>query len=371
MNPNHCRWRDDRCQTRAAQNVCQRLDERYVREYQPGARVVFDGNPEHGYCVGAEAAADSCAVCMDEIELDEMKTLPCGHYFHQACIDKWAESKKECPNCGEPFDGGGVNSKWRADLESASLDIEPYVVSVDRAAELGAIDALNGFLDRGIFPSLSGIMVAARNNHIEVFQSFIDHDFIVAGRYIGIIGTTRGIDTNILRLLAQHSAPTQEAMNMLAGEGSLDAIRALAPYGVPDAEGANWAAIRGRLEVVKYLHRNHIDVTSEGVDGVVENGHYVDMIRYLMGIGIMPSQEAINRCTTSDEVDEIEEELIQEMLGALAEYGLAPTAPPPAPPLMDRIFSFMRNPFGGAPPPAPAPAQMAVRRRRRATPKRW
>jgi hypothetical protein len=42
----------------------------------------------------------SCTVCLCEYEGgDEMRRLPCGHDFHQACIDKWMTQHTTCPIC--------------------------------------------------------------------------------------------------------------------------------------------------------------------------------------------------------------------------------------------------------------------------------
>jgi hypothetical protein len=42
----------------------------------------------------------SCTVCLCEYECgDEIRRLPCGHDFHQACIDKWMTQHTTCPIC--------------------------------------------------------------------------------------------------------------------------------------------------------------------------------------------------------------------------------------------------------------------------------
>lgn len=42
-----------------------------------------------------------CAICLDEFaEGDVLKTLPCGHAYHDVCISPWLEGKSGlCPNC--------------------------------------------------------------------------------------------------------------------------------------------------------------------------------------------------------------------------------------------------------------------------------
>lgn len=47
-----------------------------------------------------------CTVCQMNYELgEEIKTLPCGHFFHVACIDQWlSESSTKCPQDGLPIE---------------------------------------------------------------------------------------------------------------------------------------------------------------------------------------------------------------------------------------------------------------------------
>ena len=42
----------------------------------------------------------ACAVCLESYEAGcVLKTLPCGHEFHVACIDAWLETSAICPVC--------------------------------------------------------------------------------------------------------------------------------------------------------------------------------------------------------------------------------------------------------------------------------
>lgn len=51
------------------------------------------GKDENDSCV-------KCLVCQFEYqEKESVRILPCGHYFHQECIDQWLLAKDFCPYC--------------------------------------------------------------------------------------------------------------------------------------------------------------------------------------------------------------------------------------------------------------------------------
>lgn len=42
----------------------------------------------------------SCCICMENYnQTDDVKRLPCMHVFHLDCIDKWLQTKPNCPHC--------------------------------------------------------------------------------------------------------------------------------------------------------------------------------------------------------------------------------------------------------------------------------
>lgn len=62
----------------------------------------------------ASASADTtaeCCLCMEEFgPSDEVRLLPCKHYFHAACVDRWFASRayqqRSCPLCkADPLEG--------------------------------------------------------------------------------------------------------------------------------------------------------------------------------------------------------------------------------------------------------------------------
>ena len=41
-----------------------------------------------------------CSICLEDFILgDKIIYLPCFHYFHSECIEKWAKKSKKCPLC--------------------------------------------------------------------------------------------------------------------------------------------------------------------------------------------------------------------------------------------------------------------------------
>jgi RING-finger-containing ubiquitin ligase len=51
------------------------------------------GKDENDSCV-------KCLVCQFEYqEKERVRILPCGHYFHQGCVDQWLLAKDFCPYC--------------------------------------------------------------------------------------------------------------------------------------------------------------------------------------------------------------------------------------------------------------------------------
>mmetsp|Transcript_4621 Transcript_4621/g.11848 ORF Transcript_4621/g.11848 Transcript_4621/m.11848 type:complete len:84 (-) Transcript_4621:55-306(-) len=41
-----------------------------------------------------------CSICMEAYSgEDVLRTLPCFHFYHQQCIDRWLASSQVCPIC--------------------------------------------------------------------------------------------------------------------------------------------------------------------------------------------------------------------------------------------------------------------------------
>ena len=54
---------------------------------------------------GGGGEQKECMVCLSEYSAgEEIKTLPCLHFFHTPCIDPWLRLHRECPLCKTAVD---------------------------------------------------------------------------------------------------------------------------------------------------------------------------------------------------------------------------------------------------------------------------
>lgn len=51
-----------------------------------------------------------CSICLDTTRCKKMKFLPCGHGFHEKCVDQWLKSNDKCPICRSPSNGQDVSN---------------------------------------------------------------------------------------------------------------------------------------------------------------------------------------------------------------------------------------------------------------------
>jgi len=65
------------------------------------------------------AGEATCSICLEEFGLNErLKILPCGHWYHTQCIDKWLVGHVDCPLCKRDV---------RQSLEGDSSDWTPLL----------------------------------------------------------------------------------------------------------------------------------------------------------------------------------------------------------------------------------------------------
>lgn len=55
---------------------------------------------------GAQYCGETCVICLETIEKQDMiRSLGCGHTFHNDCIMEWIKIKKTCPICRSKVSG--------------------------------------------------------------------------------------------------------------------------------------------------------------------------------------------------------------------------------------------------------------------------
>ena len=48
----------------------------------------------------------TCAICMCDFEMGEnVRYLPCKHYYHDKCVDGWLKGHRNCPCCRQDING--------------------------------------------------------------------------------------------------------------------------------------------------------------------------------------------------------------------------------------------------------------------------
>jgi len=51
-------------------------------------------------------AGKNCSICTADYRVPEqVRVLPCRHYYHVACIDEWFKVAAKCPLCNENYEG--------------------------------------------------------------------------------------------------------------------------------------------------------------------------------------------------------------------------------------------------------------------------
>ena len=53
---------------------------------------------------GVDAKDSECSICLSSFadsdgSDDVIKETPCGHCFHQKCLENWFKCSRTCPNC--------------------------------------------------------------------------------------------------------------------------------------------------------------------------------------------------------------------------------------------------------------------------------
>jgi len=76
------------------------LSDTNLNEVSSGTTLVNSGSAMADAVNNNDDDSDICAICICEYEAgDQVRLLPCQHYFHGDCIDVWLRKNKACPMC--------------------------------------------------------------------------------------------------------------------------------------------------------------------------------------------------------------------------------------------------------------------------------
>ncbi|GAA0146071.1 hypothetical protein LIER_06109 [Lithospermum erythrorhizon] len=75
--------------------------------------VVAEGTEKERAISGKDAA---CCICLTKyVDDDDLRELPCSHFFHTECVDKWLKINASCPLCKYEIGGGHDDSHSPSD----------------------------------------------------------------------------------------------------------------------------------------------------------------------------------------------------------------------------------------------------------------
>ena len=112
-----------------------------------------DAGGSESTTAGAEEAPLECCLCMECFQKDEqIRLLPCNHYFHKDCIDRWfatrAYQQRTCPLCKrDPLDGRCSHSAAAPTAASAESAANSPQVAAEMDAQSAALAAAEDGLE--------------------------------------------------------------------------------------------------------------------------------------------------------------------------------------------------------------------------------
>lgn len=73
-----------------------RVRQQNIQKKELAPSDVVKSLPIHSYHREKDIPIDECIICLEEyLEGDKIRTLPCKHEFHSACVDLWLITRKK------------------------------------------------------------------------------------------------------------------------------------------------------------------------------------------------------------------------------------------------------------------------------------
>ncbi|KAG5447962.1 hypothetical protein CSKR_100922 [Clonorchis sinensis] len=143
---------------------------------------------------------DQCAICIEPYRpMDQLRILPCRHYFHKLCIDPWLLEQRSCPMCKlDILQAYGLRTDFYFNLPGAESAGGPGHVSLlgtirsGFASASGSDDGMerialvhSSSLTTGPAPSLAYVVLSAASTCLPPLNVPNTNESVsdVAGRY--------------------------------------------------------------------------------------------------------------------------------------------------------------------------------------------
>ncbi|KAK8644334.1 hypothetical protein V6N13_123644 [Hibiscus sabdariffa] len=99
--------------------------------------------------IKVKESCGDCSICLEGYEVDEeVREMPCNHFFHSGCIEKWLRIHGSCPICrflmpAETVETGGGDG-GRGSLEGEEINGLEFFQSVLAFASLARMMGVVG-----------------------------------------------------------------------------------------------------------------------------------------------------------------------------------------------------------------------------------
>ncbi|XVE83769.1 hypothetical protein DITRI_Ditri16bG0113000 [Diplodiscus trichospermus] len=96
----------------------------------PSSKASIEAIPR----IKAKGTGNDCSICLEELKVDEeAREMPCKHFFHSGCVEKWLLIHGSCPVCRFLMPAEAVDSRG-GDGGQGSLEVG----SVQNPAQSGS-----------------------------------------------------------------------------------------------------------------------------------------------------------------------------------------------------------------------------------------
>lgn len=99
----------------------------------------------------ANSTVVGCSICFESFKCNTQENLialatPCGHIYHQSCLQKWMDGSTSCPDCRNTINDEQIKRIYfnsTLDDEITKYNTELEQLTVEKKTMLDSVDELN------------------------------------------------------------------------------------------------------------------------------------------------------------------------------------------------------------------------------------